>query len=224
MTARELASRIDYSLLRADATYEDIRRVCRETRKYGFNSVCVLPAHVRLATSLLRGTRSYAISVAGYPLGASRTETKVVEASAAVRDGAREIDMVMNIGALKSRDYALVERDVRAVARAVHAKGARLKVIIECAYLTDAEKGRASRIAAGAGADFIKTGTGYAPGAARPRDVRLIRKAVGKQIGIKAAGGIRSARQALALIAAGADRIGTSSAPEIFRELRACHI
>ncbi len=214
-TDGSLSHMIDHTLLKPDATQEEIAQLCYEARKFGFASVCVNPSYVRLCADLLKGSDVLVCTVVGFPLGATSTEAKVFEAQKAIRDGATEVDMVINVGALKSRDYELVERDIAAVARACHAGGAILKVIIEAALLTDEEKVAASYLTKITGADFVKTSTGFGPGGATAEDVALMRRVVGPQMGIKAAGGIRTFADAQKMIAAGATRIGASASVKI---------
>jgi deoxyribose-phosphate aldolase len=213
-----MAHMIDHTLLKPDATQDEIAQLCYEARKYGFASVCVNPANVELCAQLLKGSGIPVCTVVGFPLGATSTETKVFEAQQAIREGATEVDMVINVGALKSRDYELVERDIASVARACHAGHAILKVIIEAALLTDEEKVVASQLTKVAGADFVKTSTGFGPGGATLEDVALMRRVVGPTIGVKAAGGIRSYEEAQKMIAAGASRIGASASVKIMQE------
>jgi len=217
---KELAQYIDHTLLRPDATAEEIARLCEEAKEYGFAAVCINPVHVRQAAQLLRGTPVKVCSVVGFPLGASRPEIKAMEARYALRDGAREIDMVINIGALKGGDYALVKEDIAKVVEACHKVGAVCKVIIEAALLTDEEKVMACRLAQQAKADYVKTSTGFGPGGATEHDVALMRATVGPSMGVKAAGGIRTAEEALSMIRAGATRLGTSAGVRIVREVR----
>ena len=222
LSPRQIASIIDYSALKPDVTKEDLKRVCREAVELGVRAVCVNSWLAPLASSLLRGTGVLVCSTVGFPMGASATEVKVREAAYAVQAGASEVDVVINIGALKSGDLAEVERDLRRVVAAAKRSGAKaVKAIIECCYLSRDEKIEACRIAASAGADFIKTSTGFGPSGADPADVRLIREVVGDRIGIKAAGGIRTLSQLLKLLEAGADVIGTSSAYQIVHEAEA---
>ena len=216
--AADLAGMIDHTILRPDATEAEIAQLCDEARRYRFASVCVNPNWVPLCARLLRGTGVKVCTVVGFPLGAHATESKVFEARKALREGAHEIDMVLNIGALKSKDHAAVQRDIRAVTEACHEVGAITKVIIEAALLTDDEKVVASALAKAAGADYVKTSTGFGPGGATERDVALIRSVVGPGVGIKAAGGIRTAEEALGLVRAGATRIGASAGVRILRE------
>jgi deoxyribose-phosphate aldolase len=214
----EIARMIDHTLLKPDATQDQIAQLCYEARKYGFAAVCVNPAWVRLCSQLLQGSPVHVCTVVGFPLGATPPEVKAYEAQQAIDDGATEVDMVINIGALKSKDYALVERDIATVARTSHASGAILKVIIEAALLTDEEKVIACQLAKAAGADYVKTSTGFGPGGATAHDVELMRRAVGPEMGIKAAGGIRSYEDLKAMVAAGATRIGASAGVKIVQQ------
>jgi deoxyribose-phosphate aldolase len=216
-TDGSLAHMIDHTLLKPDATQDQIAQLCYEARKYGFASVCVNPANVELCSQLLKGSEVLVCTVVGFPLGATSTETKVFETQQTIREGATEVDMVINVGALKSRDYELVERDVAAVARACHAANAILKVIIEAALLTDEEKVAACQLAKVAGADFVKTSTGFGPGGATVEDVGLMRRVVGPAMGVKAAGGIRTHEDAKRMVAAGASRIGASASIKIIQ-------
>ena len=200
---------IDHTLLKPDASQEQIATLIEEAKKYDFASVCVNPTWVSFAAQSLKGTDVKVCTVIGFPLGANTPELKAFETSDAIRNGANEIDMVINIGALKSRNFDLVERDIRAVVEA--AKGTLVKVIIETCLLTDDEKVKACQIAQKAGADFVKTSTGFSTGGATVRDVALMRKTVGPDMGVKASGGARSYEDALAFIEAGATRIGASS-------------
>jgi len=217
-TDGRLAHMIDHTLLKPDATQDQIAQLCYEARKYRFASVCVNPTNVKLCAQLLKGSDVPICAVVGFPLGATSTEVKVFEAQQAIRDGATEVDMVINVGALKSRDYELVERDVASIARACHAGKAILKVIIEAALLTDEEKVVACQLAKVAGADFVKTSTGFGPGGATVEDVALMRRVVGPKIGVKAAGGIRTYADVQKMIAAGASRIGASAGVKIVQE------
>jgi deoxyribose-phosphate aldolase len=211
---------IDHTLLKADASEDQIRQLCKEAVEYSFCSVCVNPYFVELCAELLKGTDVLVCTVVGFPLGATLTAVKVLETQLALRDGASEIDMVINIGALKSGDRGTVQRDVEMVAKTCQQGGAVLKVIIEAAMLTDDEKKIACRLAVDAGADFVKTSTGFGPGGATIEDVALMRRTVGPDIGVKAAGGIRTYAQAMQMIAAGATRIGASSGVKIVEESR----
>lgn len=213
-----LAHMIDHTLLKPDASQDEIAQLCFEARKFGFASVCVNPANVKLCAQLLKDSGVDICTVVGFPLGATPTDVKVFETQQAIREGATEVDMVINVGAVKSRDYELVERDIASVARACHAGNAILKVIIEAALLTDEEKVVACQLAKVAGADFVKTSTGFGPGGATPEDVALMRKVVGPSIGVKAAGGIRTYQDAQRMIAAGASRLGASASVRILQE------
>ncbi len=207
----ELAGFIDHTLLKPAATAAQIDTLCDEARQYRFAAVCVNPVWVKRASTRLRGSGVTVASVIGFPLGASLPEIKVLETRRALRDGAREIDMVINVGALKSGDLALVERDIAGVSDACREVGAANKVIIEAALLSDEEKVIASRIAKRARAHYVKTSTGFGPGGATVFDVALMREAVGPKLGVKAAGGIKGSDDAEAMIAAGATRIGASA-------------
>jgi deoxyribose-phosphate aldolase len=206
---------IDHTLLKADASQDEIAQLCYEARKYNFISVCVNPANVKLCSDLLEGSGTLVCTVVGFPLGATSIEAKVFETQKAIQDGASEVDMVINVGALKSRDYELVERDIASIARICHANNSLLKVIIEAALLTDEEKVIACQLAKVAEADFVKTSTGFGPGGATPEDVALMRKVVGPSMGVKAAGGIKSYADAQKMIQAGASRIGASASVKI---------
>jgi len=216
----EVARRIDHTLLKPEATREQIEKLCAEARQYSFATVCVNPTWVRLCAAVLRGSETRVCTVAGFPLGATPPEVKAFEAARAVADGACEVDMVLNVGALKSGDYRLVERDIAGVADACRAGGALSKVIIEAALLTDDEKVKACVLAKAAGADFVKTSTGFGPGGATVADVALMRRVVGPEMGVKAAGGVKDLKQAQAMIEAGADRIGASVGVKIVQESR----
>ena len=200
---------IDHTLLKPDASQEQIETLIEEAKKYDFASVCVNPTWVSFAAQALKTTDVKVCTVIGFPLGANTPELKAFETSDAIQNGANEVDMVINIGALKSRNFDLVERDIRAVVEA--AKGTLVKVIIETCLLTDDEKVKVCQIAQKAGADFVKTSTGFSTGGATVRDVALMRKTVGPDMGVKASGGARSYEDALAFIKAGATRIGASS-------------
>ena len=213
-----IAQMIDHTLLKPDATPQQIAQICAEAREYGFAAVCVNPVHVAQAVALLSGSATLVCSVAGFPLGATSTAVKVFETRQAIADGAREIDVVISIGHLKYGDNDHVLHDIRSVVEAAHTGGAICKVIIETALLTDEEKRRACLLAVEASADFVKTSTGFASGGATVEDVTLIRAVVGDRARIKAAGGIRTLADAHAMIAAGAARIGTSSGVAIVRE------
>ena len=214
----EIARLIDHTLLKADATRANIEALCAEARQHGFATVCVNPVWVRLCADLLRGSQTRVCTVAGFPLGATPPEVKAYEAARAIADGASEVDMVINVGALKSGDYRLVERDVAGVAETCRHGGAISKVIIEAALLNDDEKVKACLIAKLAGADFVKTSTGFGPGGATAADIALMRRVVGPEMGVKAAGGVRDLKSAQAMIEAGADRIGASVGVKIVQE------
>jgi deoxyribose-phosphate aldolase len=214
-----VARLIDHTLLKADASQEEIAQLCYEARTHHFASVCVNPAHVRLSAQLLKGSDVAVCTVVGFPLGATPPTVKAYETQQAIRDGATEIDMVINIGALKSQDYRAVYEDIAAVVRAAHAGNAIVKVIIEAALLTDEEKVVASQLSKAAGADFVKTSTGFGPGGATAADVALMRRVVGPAMGVKAAGGVRNYADAQAMISAGATRIGASAGVKIMQEL-----
>jgi len=215
---REIARHIDHTLLKPEATREQIEALCREAIEHGFATVCVNPCWVRLCASVLAGSETRVCTVVGFPLGATLPEAKAFEAARVVADGACEVDMVLNVGALKSGDYRLVERDIAGVVRASRTGGALVKVIIEAALLTDDEKVRACVIAKVAGADFVKTSTGFGPGGATAADVSLMRRVVGREMGVKAAGGVRDLESAQAMLDAGADRIGASVGVKIVQE------
>lgn len=210
-----LARMIDHTLLKPEATKQQIEQLCAEAKHFQFASVCVNPCYVKLCAQLLRDTKVKVCTVIGFPLGATSTEAKVAEAEQALKDGARELDMVINVGMLKSGMDAYVEQDIRAVGRVAHRTGAILKVIIETGLLTDEEKVKACVIAKRAGADFVKTSTGFSKGGATAGDIRLMRKVVGQALGVKASGGVRTQEQALELIESGADRIGASASVKI---------
>ena len=215
---KSIARYIDHTSLKADATRAQVTQLCREAQEYRFAAVCVNPTHVRLSADLLKGSGVAVACVAGFPLGATSLEVKAYEAHQAIQNGAAEIDMVINIGALKDGDYDLVERDIAAVARVCHDGDAVCKVIIEAALLTEQEKVKACELAQKAGADYVKTSTGLGPGGATLADVALMRRVVGPDMGVKAAGGIRSLADAQAMIEAGASRIGTSAGTKIVQE------
>ncbi len=211
----DLAKYIDHTLLKPEATASDIDRLCAEAREYRFASVCVNPTWVKRAATQLQDSGVVACSVIGFPLGATPPEIKATEARRALRDGAREVDMVINIGALKSGDVALVREDISKVVDAAHEVGALCKVILETALLSDEEKVVASSLAKAAKADFVKTSTGFGPGGATVYDVALMRETVGPDMGIKAAGGVRTLEDVEDMLAAGATRIGASAGVQI---------
>ncbi|MFQ6615852.1 MAG: deoxyribose-phosphate aldolase [Fidelibacterota bacterium] len=206
---KNIASLIDHTLLKPDATREEIRQLCEEARTYGFASVCVNPVHVRFCARELKGGSIPVCTVIGFPLGGTVTAAKVAETREAWKDGAREFDMVLNIGALKEGDLKAVEMDIRRVVEA--AAGSVVKVIIEASLLTDQEKVSACRLAEKAGAQFVKTSTGFSAGGATVEDVTLMRNTVGPRVGVKASGGIKTYQDALAMVEAGATRIGASA-------------
>lgn len=207
---------IDHTILKPAATAADVEVICREAVKYEFASVCVNTCHVRLVSRLLSGSPVKTCVVVGFPLGAMVVEAKAFEAKHAVSNGAQEVDMVLNVGALKERNDSLVEQDIRAVKEACG--NALLKVILETCLLSDEEKERACRLAVKAGADFVKTSTGFSTGGATTHDVALMRKTVGPNVGVKASGGIRTREDALSMIEAGASRIGASASVQIVSE------
>src|SRR5437773_1696779 len=215
-----VASMIDHTLLKPDATRADIEALCREAAQFKFATVCVNPTWVVLAAKLLAGSGVRVCSVVGFPLGATSPDVKGYETQRAIFDGAREIDMVINVGALKSGDVRLVERDIESVTSVCRQCGALSKVIIEAALLTDDEKVTACTLAKAAGADYVKTSTGFGPGGATAADVALMRRVVGAEMGVKAAGGVRDLEGVKAMIAAGATRGGASAGVKIGKEAR----
>jgi deoxyribose-phosphate aldolase len=214
----DVAGLIDHTLLRADASQADIEALCEEAGRLGFASVCVNPTWVAYSARLLKGARVRVCSVVGFPLGATTPDVKNYETRRAIFDGAAEIDMVINVGALKSGALRIVERDIEAVTGPCRDCGALSKVIIEAALLTDEEKVAACTIAKAAGADYVKTSTGFGPGGATVADVALMRRVVGPDIGVKAAGGVRDFESVKALVAAGATRIGASAGVKIVHQ------
>ncbi|RMG01371.1 MAG: deoxyribose-phosphate aldolase [Acidobacteria bacterium] len=217
-TARDWASIIDHTLLKPDATESEIKRLCMEAVEYGFASVCVNPAWVKRAVEFLEGSRVPVCTVIGFPLGATLSDVKAYETRRVIFDGAKEVDMVINIGALKSGDNCAVEEDIRAVVKVAHEHDVLCKVIIETALLTDDEKVRACLAAKNAGADFVKTSTGFSKGGATVHDVALMRRTVGHELGVKASGGVRSIEDAREMVKAGATRIGASVGVKIAQE------
>ncbi|MCM3599524.1 deoxyribose-phosphate aldolase [Robertmurraya korlensis] len=215
---KEIAKMIDHTLLKAEATKAQIEQLCAEAKEYQFASVCVNPTWVAYASELLKGTGVDVCTVIGFPLGANTPETKAFETTNAIENGATEVDMVINIGALKNGDDSLVEKDIQAVVNAAKGK-ALTKVIIETSLLTEEEKVRACKLAVSAGTDFVKTSTGFSTGGATVEDIALMRKTVGPTIGVKASGGVRSAEDAKNMIEAGATRIGASSGIAIVKGL-----
>jgi deoxyribose-phosphate aldolase len=217
-TAHDWASLIDHTLLKPEATESDIKKLCEEAVQFGFASVCVNPAWVKRAAEFLKGSSVPVCTVIGFPLGATLPDVKAFEARRSIFNGAREVDMVINIGALKSGDDCLVEEDIKAVVEAAHENGILCKVIIETALLTDEEKVRACLASKNAGADFVKTSTGFAKGGATADDVALMRRTVGKALGVKASGGVKGIEDARAMFEAGATRIGASVGVKIAQE------
>ncbi|CAN5539036.1 MAG: deoxyribose-phosphate aldolase [Pyrinomonadaceae bacterium] len=217
-TARDWASLIDHTLLKPEASEADIRKLCEEAAQFGFASVCVNPGWVKKASEFLKGSGVPVCTVIGFPLGATLSDVKAYEARRAIFNGAREVDMVINIGALKSGDVCAVEDDIRAVAEAAHENGVLCKVIIETALLTDDEKIRACIASKNAGADFVKTSTGFSKGGATVEDIALMRRTVGSSLGVKASGGVKGIDDARAMFEAGATRIGASVGVKIAQE------
>jgi deoxyribose-phosphate aldolase len=217
---REVATLIDHTLLKPDATADEVEKLCREATEFHFATVCVNPTWVAFCTRLLRGSGVGVCSVVGFPLGATTPDVKQYETRRAIFDGATEIDMVINVGALKSGDLRLVEQDIEQVTRPCRDAGVVSKVIIEAALLTDEEKVTAATLTKAAGADFVKTSTGFGPGGATIGDVMLLRRVVGDDLGVKAAGGVRDLEQMKAMVAAGASRIGASAGVRIVKESR----
>src|SRR5271167_3428013 len=218
---RKAASLIDHTLLKPEATREQVVTLCDEALRYGFYSVMVNPTHVARAVTRVRGTSVKVGTVVGFPLGANLTVTKLAEAEAVLRGGAHELDAVLNIAALKSRNRVLVETEMRSLAQLTHDRGALLKVILENALLSQEEKILACALAVEAGVDFVNTSTGFAASGATVADVVLMRGVVGLKIGVKAAGGIRTATQFMDMVEAGANRIGASASVDIVREMGA---
>jgi deoxyribose-phosphate aldolase len=217
-TAHDWASLVDHTLLKPEANENDIKKLCDEAAQYGFASVCVNPSWVKKASEFLRGTNVPVCTVIGFPLGATLSDVKAFEARRSIFNGAKEVDMVINIGALKSGDDCLVEDDIRQVVEAAHENGVLCKVIIETALLTDEEKVRACLASKNAGADFVKTSTGFAKGGATAADVALMRRVVGKGLGVKASGGVKGIEDAKTMLEAGATRIGASVGVKIAQE------
>jgi deoxyribose-phosphate aldolase len=215
-----VAAMIDHTLLKPDATRQEIEELCREAAQFGFATVCVNPAWVAVAARLLSSSAVGVCSVVGFPLGATTSDVKGYETRRAIFDGAREIDMVINVGALKSGDLRVVERDIEAVTGPCRDCGALSKVIIEAALLTDDEKVTACTLSKAAGADYVKTSTGFGPGGATAADVALMRRVVGSEMGVKAAGGVRDLESLKAMVAAGATRVGASAGVKIIQQAR----
>ncbi len=212
---KQIAGLIDHTLLKPEATGADISRICGEAREYGFASVCVNPYWARVVARELEGSAAKVCAVVGFPLGASTTGTKIVETANAVGDGAREIDMVLNIGELRAGNLVAVSSEIGTIVACAHLNGAIVKVILETALLDDEQKITACRLSKEAGADFVKTSTGFGPGGATVEDVALMRKTVGPDMGVKASGGIRTLEDLRKMVAAGATRIGTSAGVKI---------
>lgn len=210
---KNLNKYIDHTLLKPEASEKDIKKLCDEAKQYNFATVFVNPSYVKLASKLLKGSKVKVGCAIGFPLGATTTEVKVLEALQAIKNGADEIDMVINIGAVKSKNYKFVEDDIKSVVKAVKPVG--VKTILETCLLTDEEKVKVAKIAKRAGAKFVKTSTGFSTGGATVEDIKLLRKTVGKKMGVKASGGIRDYKTAIAMIKAGANRIGTSAGVQI---------
>lgn len=218
ITSKDIAKMLDHSLLKPELDAESVRKGCETARKYGTATVCVKPCDLPIAAGALAGSDVKLCTVIGFPHGSSRTDVKVYEAGRAMDDGAVELDMVLNIGRLVSGQCACVEQDIRAVADAAHGRGAIVKVILENAYLTDAQKIEACRIAERAGADFVKTSTGYAPTGATIEDLKLMRAACSGKVRLKAAGGVRTLDAVLACRAAGCSRVGATATIAIMEE------
>ena len=218
ITAKELARFIDHTLLKPEATPDQITKLCNEAKEYSFASVCVNPVNVALAAKLLEGSIVKVCTVIGFPLGATTPFVKAAETRDAIANGADEVDMVINVGALKAKNYDVVEKDIAAVVEA--ANGTLVKVIIETCLLTDEEKTKVCKLAKKAGADFVKTSTGFNKSGATPEDIALMRKAVGPDMGVKASGGVRDTKAALEMIKNGATRIGASASIAIIEGLK----
>ena len=211
---KHIAKMIDHTVLKAFSTREDVIKVCKEAKEYGFFSVCINPTHIELAKKELEGSTVKVCTVIGFPLGANTSEVKAFETKDAIAKGAHEVDMVINIGALKDKEYDLVYNDIKAVVDAAN-KEALVKVIIETCYLTDEEKKIACELSVKAGADYVKTSTGFGTGGSTPEDIKLMRDVVGPNIGVKASGGVRTTEDAIKVIDAGASRIGASASISI---------
>jgi deoxyribose-phosphate aldolase len=218
ITGAVLAGMIDHTILKPDATPQEVEAICKEALEYNFASVCVNPSYVTLVSERLSNSTVKVCAVIGFPLGATTTGSKVYEAEEAISNGAQEVDMVINVGRLKAGDVRFVEEDIRAVVAAAHARSTIVKVIIETCLLTENEKEEACSIAKRAGSDFVKTSTGFNKGGATPADVALMRRIVGASMGVKASGGVRSYADAVLMIENGATRIGTSSGVKIVQE------
>lgn len=210
MNKKQLAGMIDHTVLKADATEAEVRKLCEEAKEYKFASVCINPSYIKLAHEILDGTGVDVCTVIGFPLGQNTSEVKAFETEDAIKNGATEVDMVINIGKLKDKDYEYVKKDIEAVVNASKGKALN-KVIIETCLLTDEEKVMACKLAKEAGADYVKTSTGFSTGGATPEDIKLMRETVGPEMGVKASGGVRTYEDALAVINNGATRIGASA-------------
>lgn len=211
---KNIANMIDHTVLKAFSSREDVIKVCNEAKEHGFFSVCINPTHIELAKKELEGSNVKVCTVIGFPLGANTSEVKAFETKDAIAKGAHEVDMVINIGALKDKNYDLVCNDIKAVVDAAN-KEALVKVIIETCYLTDEEKKIACELSVKAGADYVKTSTGFGTGGSTPQDIKLMRDVVGPNVGVKASGGVRTTEDAIKVIDAGASRIGASASISI---------
>lgn len=211
---QNIANMIDHTVLKAFSTREDVKKICAEAKEHGFFSVCINPTHIELAKKELEGSDVKVCTVIGFPLGANTSEVKAFETKDAISKGAHEVDMVINVGALKDKDYDLVYNDIKSVVDAAN-KEALVKVIIETCYLTDEEKKIACELSVKAGADYVKTSTGFGTGGSTPEDIKLMRDVVGPNIGVKASGGVRTTEDAIKVIDAGASRIGASASISI---------
>jgi deoxyribose-phosphate aldolase len=220
ISAKELAAMIDHTLLKPEATPSEVEQICKEAIEFSFASVCINPSYAKLAKEKLQGSNVKVCTVVGFPLGATTRKSKVHEAGEAIANGAQEIDMVINIGRLKAREYDYVESEIKEIADLAHSTRAILKVIIETCLLTDEEKEKACLLARSAGADFVKTSTGFGKSGATVADVALMRRVVGSKMGVKASGGVRSYDDAIRMVECGATRIGTSSGVKIISECK----
>lgn len=218
MEKDKLSRMIDHTILKADATKEEVQALCKEAKEYNFASVCINPSHISLAKKELQGTEVKVCTVIGFPLGANATEVKKFETKVAIEDGATEVDMVINVGKLKEKDYDYVLKDIEAVVEAAKGK-AIVKVILETCLLNDEEKKIACLLSKKAGADFVKTSTGFSTGGATEEDIRLMRETVGEEMGVKASGGVRTYDDAIKMINAGATRIGASASINIVNKV-----
>ncbi|UPA32380.1 deoxyribose-phosphate aldolase [Terrisporobacter glycolicus] len=214
MMKQDIANMIDHTVLKAFSSKEDVIKVCKEAKEHGFFSVCINPTHIELAKQELEGSNVKVCTVIGFPLGANTSEVKAFETKDSISKGAHEVDMVINIGALKDKNYDLVYKDIKAVVDAAN-KEALVKVIIETCYLTDEEKKIACELSVKAGADYVKTSTGFGTGGSTPEDIKLMRDVVGPNVGVKASGGVRTTEDAIKVIDAGASRIGASASISI---------